>query len=113
MTTQVIQVIQTDEKRRGKGVPTDPIRRVAQYFTLDGDLLAEVDDHLNELIKPLIHEGTPEGTFIGGEIKCDKWNHCVHGAGCMYSSFPAEREKTYPPVIIVEGEIKCLKFKKG
>lgn len=39
---KVIQVIVTDDLR-GRGIESDPFRRVTQYFTLDGELLAEVD----------------------------------------------------------------------
>lgn len=39
---KVIQVIETDVTR-GKGVEGDPIRGVTQYWSLDGDLLAESD----------------------------------------------------------------------
>lgn len=40
---RVIQVIETTLDMRGKGVNGDPVRRVTQYWTLDGKLLAEVD----------------------------------------------------------------------
>lgn len=40
---KVIQVIETKLLRRGKGVESDPIRIVTQYWSLDGELLAEVD----------------------------------------------------------------------
>jgi len=40
---QVIEVIRTTLERRGKGEYPDPIRRVTQYWTLDGQLLAESD----------------------------------------------------------------------
>ena len=40
---RVIQVIETSLDLRGKGVDGDPIRRITQYWTLDGKLLAEVD----------------------------------------------------------------------
>lgn len=44
MPAKVIQVIETDLTRRGSGKDeTDPIRLVRQYWSLDGDLLAEVD----------------------------------------------------------------------
>lgn len=41
----VIQVIQTNILRRGKGVENDPIRVITQYWSLDGRLLAEVDPY--------------------------------------------------------------------
>jgi hypothetical protein len=40
---RVIQVIETDLLRRGDGTPSDPIRVITQYWSLDGKLLAEVD----------------------------------------------------------------------
>ena len=40
---QVIRVIRTTLERRGKGVVGDPIRRIEQFWTLDGYLLAERD----------------------------------------------------------------------
>lgn len=45
---KVIQVIKTTLTRRGSGKnDTDPIRIVTQYWSLDGELLAEVDPHPN------------------------------------------------------------------
>ncbi len=43
MKAKVIQVIVTDLGVIGKGVLGDPVRRITQYWTLDGQLLAEVD----------------------------------------------------------------------
>ena len=43
MSALVIAVIRTDLERRGDGIAGDPIRRLTQYWSLDGDLLAEVD----------------------------------------------------------------------
>ena len=40
---QVIKVIRTYILRRGKGVDGDPIRIIEQFWTLDGELLAEND----------------------------------------------------------------------
>lgn len=40
---QLIEVIQTTIMRRGRGDEQDPIRVVTQYWTKDGELLAEVD----------------------------------------------------------------------
>jgi len=42
-TTKVMNVIITSEKR-GLGVKGDPIRRIAQLYTLDGELICEADD---------------------------------------------------------------------
>lgn len=45
-TARVIQVIETKLLRRGSGESNDdPIRIVTQYWTLEGELLAEVDPH--------------------------------------------------------------------
>lgn len=40
---KLIEVIQTTILRRGRGVVGDPIRGVTQYWTKEGQLLAEVD----------------------------------------------------------------------
>jgi len=40
---KVIQVIETTLDIRGHGTEKDPYRRITQYWTLDGTLLAEVD----------------------------------------------------------------------
>lgn len=41
---RVIEVIES-EVVRGKGVEDDPVRRVMQYHTKDGEFLAESDEH--------------------------------------------------------------------
>ena len=41
---RLIQVIETSELR-GKGIEGDPMRRVQQFFSIDGELLAENDSH--------------------------------------------------------------------
>lgn len=41
---RVIQVVETTLERRGSGKDdSDPIRVITQYWSLDGELLAEVD----------------------------------------------------------------------
>jgi predicted lipid-binding transport protein (Tim44 family) len=40
---EVIQVIHTNLEKRGMGVEGDPVRRVEQYWSLDGQLLFEND----------------------------------------------------------------------
>lgn len=40
---ELIQVIRTTLTRRGDGVVGDPIRVITQYWSTDGELLAEVD----------------------------------------------------------------------
>jgi len=42
-TAIVMKVIRTDILRRGKGTKESPIRIIIQYWSLDGELLAEVD----------------------------------------------------------------------
>ena len=39
----VMQVIRTTNHVRGTGEKDSPYRRITQYWTLDGDFLAEVD----------------------------------------------------------------------
>lgn len=43
MRARLIQVIETDLELRGNGTKASPYRRVVQYYSLDGQLLAEVD----------------------------------------------------------------------
>jgi hypothetical protein len=43
VNARMIQVIETDLTRRGDGTTDDPVRLIKQYWTLDGELLAEVD----------------------------------------------------------------------
>ncbi len=45
MNARLIQVIVTDLDLRGMGTPEDPIRRVTQYWSTDGELLAENDEY--------------------------------------------------------------------
>lgn len=40
---RVIQVVKTNLLQRGKGIEGDPIRRVTQYWSMQGDLLWEDD----------------------------------------------------------------------
>lgn len=47
----VMQIIRTTNLRRGDGTERSPIRAVTQYWSMQGDLLAEVDP-----LAPLIRE---------------------------------------------------------
>lgn len=40
---EIIQLIRTRILRRGKGIDSDPIRIVTQYWTMDGVLEFEID----------------------------------------------------------------------
>jgi hypothetical protein len=42
---RVIKVIETSLELRGDGTPLNPFRRVRQYYTLAGRLLAEIDEY--------------------------------------------------------------------
>lgn len=53
---KVIQVIET-EVTRGKGVDDDPLRGVMQYWSLDGELLAESDPLVTDRPTPSIVRG--------------------------------------------------------
>ncbi|WP_315731713.1 MULTISPECIES: hypothetical protein [unclassified Bradyrhizobium] len=44
---KVIQVIEVEEKR-GKGIVGDPVRCVMQYWSFDGELLAENDPVISD-----------------------------------------------------------------
>lgn len=47
-SARVIQVIETDLREMGEGTPGDPHRRIIQYYSLDGELLAEHDTWADE-----------------------------------------------------------------
>lgn len=59
---KVIQVIETEVKR-GKGVLDDPMRGVTQYWSLDGELLAEHD--------PILNDGPTEAAVRGSKMLDD------------------------------------------
>ena len=40
---EVIEVVRTRLQRRGQGVVGDPVRILTQYWSLEGELLAEID----------------------------------------------------------------------
>lgn len=40
---KVIKVIETDLLGRGKGTPENPVRRIHQIYSLDGELIMEHD----------------------------------------------------------------------
>lgn len=42
-TVEVKQVIITNLLRRGKGVEGDPIRVITQIWTMEGELITEID----------------------------------------------------------------------
>jgi len=42
---RVISVIVTNLEKKGKGIEDDPVRRIIQYWSLDGILLAEDDTY--------------------------------------------------------------------
>lgn len=52
MSAKVIPVIVTDLATRGAGVEGDPVRRIRQIWSLDGQLLAEVDPCAPKAVGP-------------------------------------------------------------
>lgn len=77
MSAQLIEVIRTDLTLRGRD-GTDLARRVVQYWTPDGELLAEVDpvppsarlDSVIDLIRERLmqeREGGPRQEFTAGK----------------------------------------------
>lgn len=43
MSVRIVELIETTLEKRGKGTGDDPVRRVTQYWTRDGQLLFEID----------------------------------------------------------------------
>jgi hypothetical protein len=64
MSAVVMQVIRTDIELRGNGTTADPYRRVVQFWSFDGALLAEVDHWAEKRRRattaPLTGEGARE-----------------------------------------------------
>lgn len=57
-SVEVIQVVRTVLEVRGKGIASDPLRRVVQYWSLNGLLLAEADPERSDVRSREI-SGTP------------------------------------------------------
>lgn len=51
---QVVQVIYTETERRGAGLQFDPVRKVKQVFTLDGQLMLEHDPYGTLTVKEVM-----------------------------------------------------------
>jgi len=47
-TVEIVQLIKTTLKRKGKGVEDDPIRVITQYWSMDGKLEFEIDPTLTD-----------------------------------------------------------------
>lgn len=59
---QLLTVIATDIELRGSGTETDPLRRVEQFFSVNGDKLAEVDPCQNIIVEQHIRRRVLERT---------------------------------------------------
>jgi hypothetical protein len=53
MSASLVQVIVTDEGRRGLGTENSPVRSITRYFSPEGLLLAEVDVWFQQQIAEL------------------------------------------------------------
>lgn len=53
---EIVKMIKTTLLRRGKGVESDPIRIIEQYWDFEGRLLFEYDPFLNELKRYFLSE---------------------------------------------------------
>ncbi len=51
MSARCIELIVTEETLRGSGVEMDPYRRVTRIYTKDGELLAEHDPSIGDLLR--------------------------------------------------------------
>ena len=40
---EIVQLIRTDLTKRGKGTEDDPCRVIRQYWSMDGELVFEID----------------------------------------------------------------------
>lgn len=85
---QIIEVVTT----KGKGVPGDPIRQVAEYWTLDGKLLATEDcsERLN-VSESSVPTSTKAYIDLGGN--CMRGGTlCYCDGSCKRSGLHRERE---------------------
>lgn len=72
MGAKVIQVVETDLERRGSGRDeSSPIRVVRQYYSFDGELLAELDPYRERYLekRPMAWR---VANCIGGWVLFDK-----------------------------------------
>ena len=53
---RVIKVIVTDNATRGRGTDADPVRVLRQIWTLDGQLIVEIDEWANEQVRKRVQE---------------------------------------------------------
>lgn len=69
-TARKIEVIETTLLRRGAGVEGDPVRIIKQYWSLEGELLAEVDEFAKtHKLKPDVSDDTRRLNFLADAIK--------------------------------------------
>jgi hypothetical protein len=54
-TAKMVQLIETRLRRRGNGTSNDPVRNVVEYWSLDGEKVAEYDCHYPEPVKRLVN----------------------------------------------------------
>lgn len=69
---RVIEVIECCIAHTGRGSNEDPYRRLTQYFSKDGDLLAEVDPCAN-IKKTCTYKRVPEGVQFGCCLTIGSW----------------------------------------
>jgi len=51
--------------------------------------------------------------IIENILPCGIWGNCVHGAGCIMTSFKSENKGTVPEIVFVDGIPECKTFKRG
>jgi len=76
------EVIITSLERRGKGIETDPVRRVTQVYEKTGELIAENDpfkerfsfEDMRQFATYCLAHASPERITIETVIKWDKTN---------------------------------------
>lgn len=93
MSAQTVSLIRTDLLRRGKGVEDDPVRIVTQYWTWEGELVAEVDPLATRLHEKAVRDAEREA-FIHGT----GWPESLNAKKGVA---PAEAlERCYPRIVV-------------
>jgi len=65
----LMSVCRTELELRGKGTDTDPVRRITQYWSMGGELLAEVD--------PCLRYQAPYASLVrAAERVITSWAEC-------------------------------------
>lgn len=97
---QVLQVIRTEIERRGRGTPDDPVRVVTQLWTMEGELVAEIDRHAPTHCNAIGHR------VRQGADRCERCGATLaHISGVGRHGAGVEVEKATPAIGDAMGDL--------